>query len=107
MDLALRLKATPEFARWISSLSPGLRQRIDARIDSIRVGSFVNSRSLGEGLFELKWTIGMRVYFSRKRVGAVDVILLLGGFKGTQQSDIVLARRLKDKYEKELEERAR
>lgn len=107
MGLSLRLKATPEFISWCDSLTLDLRRRVHARIDNIRVGIFANSRSLGDGLFELKWKIGMRVYFSRKRVAGIDVIVLWGGFKGTQPSDIVHARKLKHRYEKELEEDAR
>jgi putative addiction module killer protein len=104
MDLALRLIATREFVEWKDSLSRKLLKRVDARVDNMRLGVFVDSRSLGDRLFELRWTVGMRVYFSRKRVAGIDIILLWGGFKGTQPADIEFARRLKRKYEIDLEE---
>jgi len=66
-------------------------------------GYFGDSRSLGEGLFELKWKNGMRVYYSRKRIGKIDTIVLWGGFKGTQTTDIKKARSIKARYERELE----
>jgi putative component of toxin-antitoxin plasmid stabilization module len=61
---------------------------------------------LGDGLFELKWRSGMRVYYSRRRVAGVDVIVVWGGFKGTQDAGIAKARSLKDRYEAELADEA-
>lgn len=46
----------------------------------------------------------MRVYYSRKRIGEVDTIVLWGGFKGSQRADIRKARALKERYENELKE---
>lgn len=102
----LTLWMTPEFARWREELSQDLRRRIAARFDFLRQGHLGDSRSLGEGLFELRWKIGLRVYYSRKRIAGVDVIVVWGGFKGTQDADIAKARRLKDRYEAERADEA-
>lgn len=102
--LELRLWKTPEFNEWYGSLRDTEQARIDARLDRLKSGHLGASRDLGEGLFELKWVNGMRVYYSRKRIGEVDTIVIWGGFKGTQKADIKKARTLKERYENELKE---
>ncbi len=99
----LVVKITEEFRGWYQLLSETEKTRVDARLDHLMVGYFGNSRSLGDGLFELKWNNGMRVYFSRKKIKEIDTIVLWGGFKGTQKGDISRARKLKARYEYELE----
>lgn len=98
-EARLRIKKTAEFGRWYDSLSGTERTRIDARLDNMAAGHLGDSRSLGDGLFELRWKNGMRVYYSRKRIGDIDTIVLWGGFKGSQKSDIARARRLMALYE--------
>lgn len=102
-ELHLVLKKTPEFHDWYSELSDTEQTRIDARLDRAKQGHFSVSRDLGGGLLEFKWANGMRVYYSRKRIQRIDVLVLWGGFKGTQKSDIPRARRLKWEYEHDLE----
>ena len=53
-EIELTLKKTEEFGRWYDSLMDTERTRIDARLDYMTIGHFGNSRSLGDGLFELK-----------------------------------------------------
>lgn len=103
----LQIRKTEEFDKWYRSLAPTLRTRIDARLDNIgALGYFGESRSLGNGLFELKWKNAMRVYYSRKKIREIDVIVLWGGFKGSQEGDIAKVRKLKERYEYELEQKA-
>lgn len=99
----MKLRKTEEFANWYDLLKPTEQTRVDARLDNLLVGFFGVSRSLGDGLFELKWKNGMRVYYSRKRIKDIDTIVLWGGFKGTQKADIAKARRLKARYEYEID----
>ncbi|MBI2119234.1 MAG: type II toxin-antitoxin system RelE/ParE family toxin [Elusimicrobia bacterium] len=100
--MKLKLKKTEEFADWYDSITPTEKTRVDARLDNLISGFFGDSRSLGDGLFELKWKNGMRGYYSRKRIKDIDTIVLWGGFKATQKTDISKARRLKARYEYEL-----
>ena len=88
---------------WYDLLTPTEQTRVDARLDNLIAGYFGVSRSLGDGLFELKWKNGMRVYYSRKKIKDIDTIVLWGGFKKTQKPDIAKARKLKMRYEHELE----
>lgn len=103
---SLAFKMTSEFARWREKLSSKLLRLVDTRLDRLRLGHLGDSRSLGGGLFELRWQSGMRVYYSRKRIAGVDVIVVWGGFKGTQDADIAKARNLKNRYEAELADEA-
>ena len=105
--LELRLRKSLEFDGWYRSLRDTEQARIDARLDRLKIGHLGSSRDLGDGLFELKWVNGMRVYYSRKRIGEVDTIVIWGGFKGTQKIDIRKARALKERYENELKEASR
>jgi putative addiction module killer protein len=84
-----------EFSDWLE----GLRDRKSAarivtRLVRLQAGNFGDSKSIGDGLFELRCTFGpgYRVYFSNQD-GTV-IILLAGGDKGSQSRDIVNARKL-------------
>ncbi|MFI5362243.1 MAG: hypothetical protein ACHQ49_09765 [Elusimicrobiota bacterium] len=103
IEFHFTLRRTRDFARWYAAQVANDRGRIDARLDALRVGHFGVSRNLGDGLFELKWKNGLRVYFSRKRVAGVDILVLWGGFKGSQAGDIAKSRRLKSRFEHEIE----
>lgn len=108
MDKPLKfiLKKTAEFSGWYQSVGMIDRVKIDARLDNMIDGDFSNSRNLQEGLFETKWKNGMRVYYSRKRIADADVVVLWGGFKGTQKRDIPKARGIKRRYENAYTEKA-
>lgn len=58
----------------------------------MRLGNFGHSKSLGEGIYELKvdYGPGYRVYFSV--IGKTIVLLLLGGDKKSQNKDIAQAK---------------
>jgi putative addiction module killer protein len=77
------------FGAWMS----GLRGRSDqsqivARIDRLSLGNFGDCKALGSGLFELRidWGPGYRVYDAM--AGRACVLLLCGGDKRKQVSDI-------------------
>ena len=88
-----------EFTVWINSLGSKLRALVDARLDRIVHNShFGDMKSLGEGLFELRWKNGTRVYFSF--VASTDgrmALMLLGGDKNGQNRDIAKARKLQSR----------
>ncbi len=68
------------------------RAQIEVRLRRVSAGNFGNCKSVGEGVSELKVDIGTgyRVYFGRH--GQTLVILLCGGDKGSQQTDIAQAK---------------
>jgi putative addiction module killer protein len=68
------------------------KARIDARIARFRGGNFGDSKSVGSGVIEsrLDFGPGYRIYYG---IAGSDVIVLLcGGDKSTQDSDIALAK---------------
>jgi len=90
----VRLRRLPEFHEWLSGLSPKNRAQIDARLLRIQDSDhFGDARYLGDGLAELRWKSGMRVYFSRMEdEQGKAVLLILGGTKHGQDKDISKAR---------------
>lgn len=80
------------FQIWLRRLGdPRARARVRTRLDRVERGNFGDSRSVGDGVFELRLTFGpgYRVYFG---VDGDNVILLYGGTKDTQPADIKLAK---------------
>jgi putative addiction module killer protein len=81
------------FSDWLRKLrDQTAQQRIDARLTRVQLGNFGDSKSVGEGVLELRvdYGPGYRVYFGRD--GQDVVILLVGGDKRTQAKDIDTAR---------------
>jgi len=102
----IRRYITPEgrnpFAEWLSSLRDlSAVVKIEQRLDRVRLGNLGNTKSVGEGVCELKIDFGpgYRVYFGQ--FGSTIVLLLCGGDKSSQEQDIRKAK----EYWKEYEER--
>ena len=93
--MSIEIRKTEIFAHWLDSLSDlQARARIQARIERLAGGNPGDVRPVGEGVSEMRidYGPGYRVYF--RRLGNELVILLAGGDKSTQASDIRLALRL-------------
>jgi putative addiction module killer protein len=78
---------------WLSRLRDGrARAQIEVRLRRVSNGNFGDTKPDGEGVSELRIDIGggYRVYYGKH--GQALVILLCGGEKGLQQSDITLAK---------------
>jgi putative addiction module killer protein len=91
------------FGEWLSGLKDvRTRAKIVARLDRLSVGNFGDCKVLRAGLCELRinWGPGYRVYYSQ--VGKAYVLLLCGGDKSRQASDIKRAM----EYLKDYRERA-
>ena len=77
------------FSEWLDGLKDiAARAIIRKRLNRIRIGNFGHTRSVGEGVFELKIDFGpgYRVYYGLD--GDTLVVLLCGGDKGSQEIDI-------------------
>ena len=89
------VKPTPEFTNWLVGLDdPVLRSILIARIKRLERGLVGDVESLGDGVSELRIHVGAgwRIYFSQR--GRELIILVGGGSKRTQQSDIKRAKKL-------------
>ncbi|MFC1679811.1 type II toxin-antitoxin system RelE/ParE family toxin [Elusimicrobiota bacterium] len=92
----MRTYSTPEFNEWLSRLDAKARVQVDDRLDRIReYDHFGDKKHLNDELFELRWTSGRRVYYSKVRDKAGNLaLLLMGGGKSGQKKDIKKARRI-------------
>ena len=76
-------------AAWLDSLGDlQARARIAARIERLRVGNFGDCKPCRDGVWELRvdWGPGYRVYYAR--TGRTLILLLTGGDKRRQRTDI-------------------
>lgn len=75
------------YEEWFQTQTEKSKLQIEKRLDMIkREGHFGHTRDLGDALFELKFNDGRRIYYTTIPVN--NVILLLGGCKNGQDSDI-------------------
>jgi putative addiction module killer protein len=89
IEAVLRVRQTAEFAHWFEGLRDRqARSRIDVRIRRLSLGNPGDVKPVGEGVSELRidYGPGYRVYFVQQ--GRELVVLLAGGDKRTQDSDI-------------------
>lgn len=83
------------FTEWLQGLRDKVAQaRIRIRLRQLETGNFGDSAPVGEGVIELRIHIGAgyRVYLGRH--GKAIVLLLCGGDKSTQTTDISRAKQL-------------
>jgi putative addiction module killer protein len=77
------------FDDWLTQLADVRAQaKIATRINRLAAGNFGDSKALRQGLCELRidWGPGYRIYFAM--IGELCVLLLCGGAKRKQSSDI-------------------
>lgn len=87
------------FDLWLESLrDKRAKAKILIRLDRIQLGNLGDTKSVGQGVYELRINEGKgyRIYYGHD--GKDIVLLLCGGDKTTQQSDIKLAKRYWRKY---------
>jgi len=90
------------FSDWLGKLRDArARQQVQARIARLRLGKLGDVKPIGEGVSELRIDHGpgYRVYFGQD--GPVLVILLCGGEKRTQATDIRSAKAFWAQYKQE------
>ena len=91
----MRVRKTSLYKKWIKNLRDNqARYRILTRIKRLEEGNPGDVEPVGEGISEMRihYGPGYRVYY--KDVGNEIVILLCGGDKSTQQTDIARAKQI-------------
>lgn len=89
------IKPLPEFTAWLDGVADEtVRGVVAARLKRLERGLMGDVEPAGEGVSELRIHIGAgwRVYFTQR--GAQVIVLLAGGSKRTQKSDIKRAKAL-------------
>lgn len=90
------------FSDWLGSLRDRRAMaKIVDRLKRASNGNFGDRKSAGGGVFEMRidYGPGYRVYYFQR--GKQLVILLCGGDKRTQDTDIAEAKRLKEEIERQ------
>ena len=91
----IEIRQTVIFARWLAALRDrDARLRIGVRIRRFEAGNPGDVKSVGDGVSEMRIDVGpgYRLYFTRRE--REIVLLLCGGDKGSQSSDIARAKQL-------------
>lgn len=87
------------FAEWYDTIQDrSVRNRIQKRLDRLEYGNFGDSKSVGEGVFELRFHFGSgyRIYFAE--VENTIVLLHCAGDKSSQVSNIQQAKEYWSQY---------
>jgi putative addiction module killer protein len=81
------------FEEWFSKLPPPAAAKVATALVRLEQGNLSNAKGVGEGVLEYRidWGPGFRVYFGRD--GETLVVLLTGGTKRRQKSDVEAAKR--------------
>ncbi|MEK7711389.1 MAG: type II toxin-antitoxin system RelE/ParE family toxin [Planctomycetota bacterium] len=80
------------FGEWLAGLADArARAKVAARLARVQAGNYGDCKPVGGGVWELRvdWGPGYRLYYAR--AGRSVVLLLCGGDKRTQTSDITRA----------------
>lgn len=96
----IEVRKTEIFTKWFDNLKDRkARARIQARIDRVEIGNLGDVSPVGDGVSELRifYGPGYRVYFVQRN--SIIVILLSGGDKSSQKSDIAKAKNIAKQLE--------
>jgi putative addiction module killer protein len=91
----IEIRKTELFAKWLDNLRDiKAKARVLVRIERLAMGNAGDVKPVGEGITEMRidYGPGYRVYFMKR--GSELIILLAGGDKSSQSSDIKVAMRL-------------
>ena len=91
----IEIRKTEAFVQWLDCLRDiKARSRVLVRIERLATGNPGDVKPVGEGVSELRidYDPGYRVYFVKQ--GQTVIVLLAGGDKSTQATDIRTALRL-------------
>ena len=89
------VRKTDEFDRWLSALADQQAiAKIVSRIERLGLGNAGDVKPVGEGISEMRLPHGpgYRIYY--KQTGKAIVVILCGGDKSTQESDIKRAKEI-------------
>jgi putative addiction module killer protein len=88
------------FGKWFAGLNAPAAAKVTTALEKVAKGNFSNVEPAGSGVSEYKidWGPGYRIYFGKD--GETLVILVGGGTKKRQSSDIKTAREHWAEYKK-------
>ena len=87
------IKTHPEFDKWLKGIKDRMTKlRLARRLDKAARGNLGDIKALGGSLYEMReyFGPGWRMYYVKR--GDVLIVMLGGGSKSTQRSDIAVAK---------------
>ena len=87
------IKTLPEFDVWLDGLKDRItKQRLNVRLRKATLGNLGDVKPVGGGIFEMReyFGPGWRMYYAKR--GETLIIMLGGGDKGSQKTDIAKAK---------------
>ena len=94
---------TEEYDEWVASESLVSQRIVAERLQKITWdGHFGDVKPIGDGVSEMRWANGRRVYYVL--VPERNMLLLLGGYKNGQKKDIKRAKKICEKYSCRVED---
>ena len=96
-EKAYTIYNTPEYDEWLGEEPVKSQVQVRSRIANLQdEGHSGEHKDLGDGVGELKWKNGRRVYYAE--IPEKQIILLLGGNKNGQDKDIRQAKKIFHKH---------
>jgi len=92
LSLVYTVKTLPEFDVWLDGLKDRItRLRLSRRLDKAQRGNLGDVKAVGDGVFEMRefFGPGWRMYYVKR--SETLIVMLGGGNKGSQESDIATA----------------
>ena len=89
------IRYTDEFKAWLFGLKDGLtHRRLARRLEKAQSGQLGDVKTVGDGVFEMRehFGPGWRMYYIKR--GSVLIVMLGGGDKAAQATDIAKAVKL-------------
>jgi len=87
------VKTLPEFDAWLNGLKDRItRLRLSRRLDKAQRGNLGDVKLVGDSIFEMRefFGSGWRMYYVKR--GETLIVMLGGGNKDSQESDIATAK---------------
>lgn len=87
------VKTLPEFDKWLNGLKDRMtKQRLSVRLRKATLGNLGDVKPVGDGVYEMRehFGPGWRMYYAKR--GETLIMMLGGGDKGSQKSDIATAK---------------
>jgi putative addiction module killer protein len=87
------VKTLPEFDKWLNGLKDRItRIRLSRRLDKAQRGNLGDVKPVDEGIFEMRehFGPGWRMYYTKR--DEILIVMLGGGDKSSQESDIAKAK---------------
>jgi len=92
LKIAFTLLRTNHFEEWFKDQDKETKAKVQMRLDRIAIDGHFGVTNFFDGIIELKWKSGLRIYTAR--LGQVVLVVLAGGTKHGQSKDIKKAKKL-------------